>query len=79
MSFSNNFKDFLTLGTSNLVYGIVIGVLWLYLAELLPKTQYGELGLLFSWINVAVIISLLGLRSTVMVYEPKNEKEITKN
>ncbi len=50
-----------------------MGILWLFLAELLPKTQYGELGLLFSWMNVAVVISILGLRSTVLVYELKNK------
>ena len=66
-------KDFLTLGSSNLISSLVFGIFWLYLASILAKTEYGELGFLMGIVNVGLMISLLGLRQTIMVYEPKKE------
>jgi len=66
-------KDFLTLGSSNLAASTIIGIFWLYLASLLPKTEYGELGFLMSIVNVGFAIAILGLRNTILVYLPKKE------
>ena len=46
---------------------------WLYLATLLAKAEYGELGFLMSIANVGSVVALLGLGITVVVYESKNE------
>jgi len=66
-------KDFLTLGSSNLIGSLVYGIFWLYLASIIAKTEYGELGFFMGIINVGLTISLLGLPQTIMVYEPKKE------
>jgi len=73
MYFTDRFKDFLTLGSTNLVSRIIYGLFWLFLASLLLKEEYGELGFLMGIINVASSISLLGLPATIVVYEPKKE------
>jgi len=65
--------DFLTLGSSNLISNLVYGIFWLYLASIMAKTEYGELGFLLGIVNVGLTISLLGLRQTIMVYNPKKE------
>jgi len=61
------------LGSSNLISAIVYGIFWLFLASLLEKAEFGELGFLVGIANVAFIISILGLSHTIMVYEPKKE------
>jgi len=66
-------EDLLTLGGSNLISGLVFGIFWLYLATIIAKTEYGELGFLLGIVNVGLMISLLGLPQTIMVYEPKKE------
>ena len=66
-------KDFLTLGSSNLISSLLYGIFWLYLASIIAKTEYGELGFFMGIVNVGFTISLLGLRKTIMVYEPKKE------
>jgi len=73
MTFTKKIKDILFLGTSNFVSSIAFGVFLLFLASLLEKTQYGELAYLMAIANVAVTISLFGLRTLITVYEPKNE------
>jgi len=73
MHFTRNLKDILSLGASNLIYSIIYGLFWLYLATILAKAEYGELGFLNSLANVGSAIALLGLSATILVYEPKNE------
>jgi len=73
MVFTKKIKDVLFLGTSNFISSIALGVFLLFLASLLEKTQYGELAYLMAIANVAATISLFGLRTTITVYEPKNE------
>ena len=73
MVFTKKAKDFLTLGSSNMISSLVYGIFWLYLASIIQKTEYGELGFFMGIMNVGLTISLLGLRSTIMVYEPKKE------
>ena len=70
--------DLLTLGSSNLISSLVYGIFWLYLASIIAKTEYGELGFFMGIVNVGMVISLLGLRATIMVYEPKKEISVVK-
>jgi len=65
-------KDLLALGSSNILASAILGIFWLYLASLLEKSEYGELGFFMSVVNVGAAIALLGTRQTVVVYEPKN-------
>jgi len=76
MNFPKKLKDFVALGSSNLIASIILGLFWLFLASLLTKTDYGQLGFFMAIANIAGAISLLGLRQTIMVYEPKNENLI---
>ena len=76
MNFSKKLKDFVTLGSSNLIASIILGLFWLFLASLLTKTDYGQLGYFMAVVYIAATISLVGLRQTIMVYEPKNENVI---
>jgi len=73
MTFTKKIKDILFLGTSNFIASIALGVFLLFLASLMEKTQYGELAYLWSIANVVVVIALFGFRTTIIVYEPKNE------
>src|SRR3989304_1937725 len=73
MTFKNKLKELLSLGAVNISASIILSFFWVYLASILQKTEYGELGFLFSIANVAVTISLMGLRALVIVYESKNE------
>jgi len=73
MSSNKNIKDLLTVGTSQFISQIILGLFWLYLASILSKTSYGELGFIMSIVNVAAVVSALGLAGTVVVYEAKKE------
>jgi len=73
MTFKNKLKDLLSIGSLNISTAIIFALFWLYLASVLSKTEYGELGFLFSIANVGAEISLLGFRSVIVVYESKNE------
>ena len=73
MTFKNKLKDILSLGAVNVSSSIIFALFWLYLATILPKTEYGELGFLISIVNVGGAISLMGFRAVVVVYESKKE------
>lgn len=73
MDFLKKTQDVLILGTSNFGSSIILGIFWLYLASLLEKTQYGELGFLMSVAQMGFAIAFLGLGATIVVYEPKNQ------
>lgn len=73
MNFINKAKIILTLGSANFSSSIINALFWLFLATLLIKSEYGELGFLMSVANVGIEISLLGLNVTVLVYASKNE------
>jgi len=73
MVFSKKLKHFLSLGSAQVFSAIIFGLFWLYLATVLDKTQYGELGYLISLVNVVSVITLLGLSHTIVVYEAKKE------
>lgn len=73
MVLKKNFRDLITLGTSNLGASVIISFFWLFLASILAKTEYGELGFLMSIVNVGSVVALLGMRSTIVVFEAKNQ------
>src|SRR3989304_5116004 len=73
MTFKNKIKDLLSLSVINISSSLIFALFWLYLASILSKTEYGELGFLFSIANVATEIALIGFRSVIIVYESKNE------
>ena len=73
MSSKRKLKDILSLGSANLVTGIIFGLFWMFLASILTKSEYGELGYLMSIVNISAVLALLGLGITVVVYEPKKE------
>ncbi len=64
---------FVSLSGSNFVAGGILGLFWIFLADYLSKSDYGELGYLMGIVNVAFVISLMGLGTTVSVFEPKKE------
>ncbi len=73
MVFKNKLKDLLSLGFINLSSSVILGIFWIYLASIMTKEEYGELGFLMAIANVGATISLFGIRTMVVVYESKNE------
>jgi len=73
MDSKKGIKELLTIGSSQFSSHIILGFFWLYLASILAKSSYGELGFLMSIVNVAAVVSVLGLASTVVVYGAKKE------
>jgi len=73
MDSKKGIKDLLTVGTSQFISQIIFGLFWLYLATILSKNEYGELGFLMSIANIAAVVSVLGLGGTVVIYEVKKE------
>jgi len=73
MTFTNKLKELLSLVTVNVSGSIIFALFWIYLATILPKTEYGELGFLISIVNVGSAISIMGFRTVIVVYESKNE------
>ncbi len=73
MNSNKGIKDLLEVGTSQFIAQIILGLFWLYIASILSKSEYGELGFLMSIVNVAAVVSGLGLAGTIVVYEVKKE------
>jgi len=73
MYFKTKLKDLLTVGSSNFIASIIGGLFWFYLAKILIKTEFGELGYLISTATVASVVSLLGLGLVVVIYGSKKE------
>ncbi len=73
MFFRTNLKDLMSLGSANFFVSIIGALFWLYVAKILDKTEYGELGYLFSFAALAGGLSLMGFGTLIVVYEPKKE------
>jgi len=73
MDSKKGINDLLSVGSSQFIAQIILGLFWLYLATILSKSDYGELGFLMSIVYVAAVVSVLGLGTTVVVYEVKKE------
>jgi len=73
MVFKRKLKDLFTLTSSNISASLILSLFWLFIASIMEKPEYGELGFLMSIANVGAAFALFGLRSTVVVYESKKE------
>jgi len=69
--FFGKIKNLAAVGTANLVANGISSVFWLYLAALLGKENYGELGYLIAIIGIASAIASLGSKDTLIVYGSK--------
>lgn len=70
---SSEIKSFLTLGASNFIAGGINSIFWIYLASVVEKESYGELGFFMSIATVGGAIAAMGLARTRIVYGAKNE------
>ncbi len=75
--FKTKLADLFSIGSANIFASIIAGLFWLYLANIVTKTEYGEIGYLISLVSIASAISILGLGATILVYEPKKESVFT--
>lgn len=71
--FSVGIKNYLTLGLSTFITSGVGAIFWMYLASVVGKTSYGELGFLMSVANVGLAVATIGLGRMMVVYGAKNE------
>lgn len=69
--FFGRFRNITALGTANVVASGISSLFWIYLATLLGKEGYGELGYLFAVAGTASGIASLGSINTLVVYRSK--------
>lgn len=72
-NFFKGTKNYLRLGFSNFIATGIYAIFWMYLAAVVEKTTYGELGFLMSIANVANAVAALGIGRMMIVYGAKNE------
>lgn len=58
---------------SNISAAAIQGFFWIYLAKILEKPQYGELGYLLSLASLFSSIALVGLPTLIVIYGAKKE------
>jgi len=73
MFFKTKIKDFMSLGSANFFASLIGGLFWLYIAKILDKTEYGEIGYLISFATLAGGLCIMGFGTLIVVYEPKKE------
>jgi len=73
MYFKTKIKDLMSLGSANFFASLIGGLFWLYIAKILDKTEYGEIGYLISFATLAGGLSVMGFGTLIVVYEPKKE------
>jgi len=73
MYFKTKIKDLLSLGSTNFLVSLIGGLFWLYIAKILDKTEYGEIGYLISFATFAGGLCIMGFGTLIVVYEPKKE------
>lgn len=73
-SFFQKSKNLTLVGIGNLVSNGISSIFWLYLASILEKEEYGEVGFLLAIVGTAGAFSLLGSSSTLAVYVSKGVK-----
>ena len=67
------FKDQTALGSANLISSIMTSVFWIFLASILDKESYGELGFLFAIAYTGWAVSNVGIDRLIIIYGAKNE------
>lgn len=72
-NFFTVFQPFLSLSFSRFVAAGINGLFWFYLASIITKSDYGELGFLISIGTVGHSIALLGIPTLIVVYGAKKE------
>jgi len=77
MYFKTKLTNLFSLGSANISASLIGGLFWLYLANIVTKAEYGEIGYLISLASIASAISILSLGATILVYEPKKENIFT--
>ena len=76
MIFPQAIKDQSIIIVSRFVGASAIGFFWFYLASIMDKEEYGELGYLISIANIGFAISLIGLNKLIIVFGAKNENVV---
>ena len=67
-------KDLGFIGFSKIIGTCISGFFWLYLANLLGVTKYGEIQFYLAIAGMAYMVSSLGTANTIIVYAAKNIK-----
>lgn len=67
-------KGLTTIGIAAIVGTAILTIFWLYLAQILTTSEYGEIGYMFSIASVAATISFLGAGNVIKVYRAKQVK-----
>jgi len=73
MNFRTKHKDLMSLGSANFFASLIGALFWLYVAKIIDKTEYGEIGYLISFATLAGGLSLMGFGTLIAVFEPKKE------
>jgi O-antigen/teichoic acid export membrane protein len=73
-SFFQKSKSLTAVGLGNLISNAISSIFWLYIASVLGKEGYGELGYLLATVGTAGAFALLGSNSTLPVYVAKGVK-----
>ena len=72
-SYFQRIKDQSALVFSNITAALIGGLFWIYLASILEKDIYGELGFLLSIVSLGSSVALIGLPTLIIVYGAKKE------
>lgn len=73
-SFFQKSKNLTAVGLGNLVSNAISVLFWLFLASILEKESYGELGFMLAIIGTSSAFALLGSNNTLAVYVAKGVK-----
>lgn len=73
-SFFQKSKNLTAVGLGNLIANAISALFWLFLASILEKETYGELGFMLAIIGTASAFALLGSNNTLTVYVAKGVK-----
>ena len=66
-------NDKIALGSANLISTIINSLFWIFLASILTKESYGELGFLFAVAYSGWAFANVGIDKLIIVYGSKNE------
>lgn len=76
-NFFSRVKNQSSLVFSNIAAAAIHGFFWIYLAKILDKAEYGELGYLLSIASLGASIALVGLPTMIVVYGSKKENVLS--
>jgi len=67
-------KGLTTIGITNGITIVIVGVFWFYIAGVMGPENYGEVSYFIAISVTASVISFLGAENTLMIYVTKNQK-----